>query len=213
MEAVDRAAMAFAAEAVPVAAVDSTSEADFSVARVFWVAGRQLRHGKGMVVCLEVSVDQVPGRRAILPTSEGAAAVRIGPRLLDRLREVGPARLNPLRQIRRDRHPPSIRIGPRPPDRLREVGPARRNPPGQACRGSPSTRIADCRIPETLDSVILHSAIPRFPIHESGRAFPCSEVHDSPEHITLTRVQIPSIENPRSMEAIFPSSRTYLAWR
>ena len=175
------------------------------------VAGCQPHHGKGMVVGLDVSVDQAPERRAILPTSKGAPPVRIGPRPPDRLREVGLARLNPLGQIRRDRHPPSTRIGPR----LREVGPARLNPPGQACRDrhSPSTRIADCRIPETLESVIPHSAIPRFPIHESGRAFLYSEVHDSSEHIILTRVQIPSIENPRSMEAIFRSSRTYLAWR
>src|SRR5258708_5910550 len=112
--------MAFAVVAVPVAAaVDSTSAADFSVARGL-VAGCQPHHGKGMVVGLDVSVDQAPERRAILPTSEGAAPVR---------------------------------IGPRPPDRLREVGPARLNPPGQACRDrhSPSTRIADCQIPETLE--------------------------------------------------------------
>jgi len=200
--------------AFPVAAVDPTLAAGFSVARVL-VAGCQPHHGKGMVVRIENSVDQVRDRRAVLPTSEGAAAARICPRLPDRLREVGPARRNPPGQIRRDRQPPSTRIGPRPPDRLREVGPARRNPPGQACRDrdSPSTRIADCRIPETLDSVIPHSAITRFPIRESGRAFLYSEVHDSPQHIILTRVQIPSIENPGSMEAIFRSSRTYLAWR
>ena len=78
-EAVVRTAVALAVVAVPVtAAVDSTLAADFSVARVL-VAGCQPHHGKGKVVRLEVWVDQVPDRRAILPTSEGAAPARIGP--------------------------------------------------------------------------------------------------------------------------------------
>ena len=76
--------MAFAVVAVPVAAVDSTSAADFSVARVL-VAGCQPHHGKGMVVRLGVSVDRAPDRTAILYMSEGEAAARIGPQTPDRL--------------------------------------------------------------------------------------------------------------------------------
>jgi hypothetical protein len=56
--------------------------ADFSVARVL-AAGCQPHRGKEMVVGLEVWVDRVPDRRAILSTPEGAAAARIAPRLPD----------------------------------------------------------------------------------------------------------------------------------
>src|SRR5579859_41025 len=131
------------------------------------------------------------------------------------LREVGPAEVNSPGQALLDRLPRSIQIGPQPPLLLRELGPDKVNPPGQACRDphSPSTRITGCRIPETLDLVIPRSAIPRSPIHEPGRTLLCLEVHDSPAHITLTCVNLPLVENPGSVEAIFRSSRTYLAWR
>jgi hypothetical protein len=61
--------------------------------------------------------------------------------------------------------------------------------------------------------VIPRSAIPRFPIHEPGRTLLCLEVHDSRVHIILTRVNLHSVQNPSSVEAVFRSSRTCLAWR
>ena len=140
---------------------------------------------------------------------------QIGPRALSRLQEVGPARVNPPVQLRRDRHPPSIRIGLRVLHRLREVGPARVHPHEQVLRNQhPSlTRIAGCRISETLNSAIPHSAILRSPMRETNRASVTSGVRDSAVPVNLSWAPLPLIEKPRSVETISRLYRTYLAWR
>lgn len=154
----------------------------------------------------------LPGQ---VPRDRSPPSIQTGPPLLHRPREVGPVSANPPGQIRRDRHPRLTRIGPRPLSRHREVGPATVNPPGQVCRDqhSPSTQIAGNRISETLDSVIPRSATLRFPIHDPLPAPVTSGVHDFAADIDLTQVQIPSIEDPHSVEMIFRFSQIYLAWR
>ena len=142
-------------------------------------------------------------------------STRTDVQMLHHFREVGRVSPSPPCQVPRDQHLPSTQIGPRVLCPLRGVGLAKVNSPPRirSDRSLFSIAIAALRILKTLDSVIPHSAIPRAPTHETGRAPLGSVVPNWAARINMTSAELPPMERTRSAVMSYRSFQIYLAWR